>query len=283
MKKKEIVLLAVTALVVAALLYPKSQPLPQFSAQIKVRTIQESIQAVGIVAPVQMYTVTAPSTGRLRFFVAKNEKVSGKQALFEQTLLEQDDARSLLALAKQQGEEMDAARSAIALSRASTALAPDAGYVRGLYSYTGQTVPAGTPVLELCSAQKQITFTVADKKVERLTIGQKLTATRGSKKFSVQIAAIEPSATPGQYTVSALLPAHCGWMEGMQADIHILLQSFTGATLPIAAVKEQTVQCLCDGKLVTVPVKTGLCNAMYIALYTGPDLNTTVYWGEGDA
>lgn len=83
MKKKEWFVMAVTAFAVAALLMPRNAQTEYETAVVSVRTVEETIEASGVIAPRETFLAAPLTAGKLRLLVEKGEEVAEGQALFE--------------------------------------------------------------------------------------------------------------------------------------------------------------------------------------------------------
>ena len=71
---------------------------------------------------------------------------------------------------------------------------------------------------------------------------------------------------------------------GMQVEVSLLLEEASGPSVPLQAVQgDGTIRCLTEQGAVCVPVTTGLCDALYVQLLSGPPVGTQVILGEAEA
>ena len=70
----------------------------------------------------------------------------------------------------------------------------------------------------------------------------------------------------------------------MAAEVSLLLEEASGPSVPLQAVQgDGTIRCLTEQGAVCVPVTTGLCDALYVQLLSGPPVGTQVILGEAEA
>lgn len=70
----------------------------------------------------------------------------------------------------------------------------------------------------------------------------------------------------------------------MQVEVSLLLEEASGPSVPLQAVQgDGTIRCLTEQGAVSVPVTTGLCDALYVQLLSGPPVGTQVILGEAEA
>ncbi len=276
MKKKEWFVMAVTAFAVAALLMPRNAQTEYETAVVSVRTVEETIEASGVIAPRETFLAAPLTAGKLRLLVAKGEEVAEGQALFEVENAPADAMAKVQELLEEGEEE---AVSTAQLYKANTVLSPLSGSVQELYASDAQTVSLGTPVLLLRSQEQVLQFSVSQSKRESLYVGQKVRASRRDREYTGTIEDISLEES-GQYLVTASLVGANSLSAGMQMDVSVLLCSVTAPCVPLEALDGDQLYCVMEDGLAKVQVKTSLCDAMYMALTMGPPVGTEVALGE---
>lgn len=276
MKKKEWFVMAVTAFAVAALLMPRNAQTEYETAVVSVRTVEETIEASGVIAPRETFLAAPLTAGKLRLLVEKGEEVAEGQALFEVENAPADAVAKVQELLEEGEEE---AVSTAQLYKANTVLSPLSGSVQELYASDAQTVSLGTPVLLLRSQEQVLQFSVSQSKRESLYVGQKVRASRRDREYTGTIEDISLEES-GQYLVTASLVGANSLSAGMQMDVSVLLCSVTAPCVPLEALDGDQLYCVMEDGLAKVQVKTSLCDAMYMALTMGPPVGTEVALGE---
>ncbi len=276
MKKKEWFVMAVTAFAVAALLMPRNAQTEYETAVVSVRTVEETIEASGVIAPRETFLAAPLTAGKLRLLVEKGEEVAEGQALFEVENAPADAMAKVQELLEEGEEE---AVSTAQLYKANTVLSPLSGSVQELYASDAQTVSLGTPVLLLRSQEQVLQFSVSQSKRESLYVGQKVRASRRDREYTGTIEDISLEES-GQYLVTASLVGANSLSAGMQMDVSVLLCSVTAPCVPLEALDGDQLYCVMEDGLAKVQVKTSLCDAMYMALTMGPPVGTEVALGE---
>ena len=76
MKMTEWFVMAVTAFAVAALLMPRNAQTEYETAVVSVRTVEETIEASGVIAPRETFLAAPLTAGKLRLLVEKGEEVA---------------------------------------------------------------------------------------------------------------------------------------------------------------------------------------------------------------
>lgn len=276
MKKKEWFVMAVTAFAVAALLMPRNAQTEYETAVVSVRTVEETIEASGVIAPRETFLAAPLTAGKLRLLVEKGEEVAEGQALFEVENAPPDAMAKVQELLEEGEEE---AVSTAQLYKANTVLSPLSGSVQELYASDAQAVSLGTPVLLLRSQEQVLQFSVSQSKRESLYVGQKVRASRQDREYTGTIEDISLEES-GQYLVTASLVGARNLSVGMQMDVSVLLCSVTAPCVPLEALDGDQLYCVMEDGLAKVQVKTSLCDAMYMALTMGPPVGTEVALGE---
>lgn len=276
MKKKEWFVMAVTAFAVAALLMPRNAQTEYETAVVSVRTVEETIEASGVIAPRETFLAAPLTAGKLRLLVEKGEEVAEGQALFEVENAPADAMAKVQELLEEGEEE---AVSTAQLYKANTVLSPLSGSVQELYASDAQTVSLGTPVLLLRSQEQVLQFSVSQSKRESLYVGQKVRSSRRDREYTGTIEDISLEES-GQYLVTASLVGANSLSAGMQMDVSVLLCSVTAPCVPLEALDGDQLYCVMEDGLAKVQVKTSLCDAMYMALTMGPPVGTEVALGE---
>lgn len=276
MKKKEWFVMAVTAFAVAALLMPRNAQTEYETAVVSVRTVEETIEASGVIAPRETFLAAPLTAGKLRLLVEKGEEVAEGQALFEVENAPADAMTKMQELLEEGEEE---AISTVQLYKANTVLSPLSGCVQELYASNAQAVSLGTPVLLLRSQEQVLQFSVSQSKRESLYVGQKVRASRRDREYTGTIEDISLEES-GQYLVTASLVGANSLSAGMQMDVSVLLRSVTAPCVPLEALDGDQLYCVMEDGLAKVQVKTSLCDAMYMALTMGPPVGTEVALGE---
>ncbi|MDR3085628.1 MAG: efflux RND transporter periplasmic adaptor subunit [Christensenellaceae bacterium] len=281
MKKREWFVLLLTGLALAALLSPTSEKLPGETVTVAQRTIEEKIEAVGLVQNERIYPVAPLASGKLRLFVKKGEFVRKGQALFE---IENADYEGLSSLVSQ-GQLSQPHKTALELYTLNSTLSPAMGSVVDLNGYDGMVALSGTPLLAVASRELLVSFLLPQAQRENLKIGQKIFVNRSGARTEGEVLSILPSDIQGQYKVEAAIPAASApeFLPGMQVDLHIVLDSITAPSVPLSAVKNGKIYCVVSQGIEEVPVRTGLCDEMFISLLYGPVEGTQLLLNAEDA
>jgi hypothetical protein len=165
-----------------------------------------------------------------------------------------------------------------------------------VYVKAGQPVTAGTPILSLTEPQLTVTLDASASNRTQLTVGQNCTVQINGESSSVSGSITELDSTPtsvaastGQgssqvYEGTIEAPGLDG-ADGSAVSITVVTEQKSDAlTVPIAAVKQngsgkdvvRVVDLAHGGRIVEVPVTTGLTEGSYIEITRGLRVGQTV-------
>jgi hypothetical protein len=165
-----------------------------------------------------------------------------------------------------------------------------------VYVKAGQPVTVGTPILSLTEPELTVTLDASASNRTQLTVGQDCTVQINGESSSVSGSITELDSTPTQVAASAGQPAsqvYEGTIEAPELDgadgsavsITVVTEQKSDAlTVPIAAVKQngtgqdvvRVVQLARGGRIVEVPVTTGLTEGSYIEIKRGLSVGQTI-------
>ena len=273
--KKGLTILA--ALLTCAALCLTAERAPRYDlTEIAVRRIDEEIEITGSVSCARSAAVSAQLPGTVsRVFAQEGERVQAGQALLE---LE----AGALALSWPDDGAQSAAERAEAALQLATITAPADGILRGFSVEAGKSVYAGEELGRVVSADLVVTALLPESQREDVRVGLEAEVARGERTFSARIAAIEnaPGAS-AQYALRLEGGGLAALEEGMQVDVTIPLRTAEGPSVPLQALQaDGTLRVLTEEGEVCVPVETGLSDALYVQLLSGPPLGTDVILGE---
>ena len=274
--KKGLTILA--ALLTCTALCLTAERAPRYDlTEIAVRRIDEEIEITGSVSCARSAAVSAQLPGTVsRVFAQEGERVQAGQALLE---LEAD---ALPLLWADGDDAQSAAERAEAALQLATITAPADGILRGFSLEAGQSVYAGEELGRVVSADLVVTALLPESQREDVRVGLEAEVARGERTFSARIAAIEnaPGAS-AQYALRLEGGGLAALEEGMQVDVTIPLRTAEGPSVPLQALQaDGTLRVLTKAGEVCVPVETGLSDALYVQLLSGPPLGTDVILGE---
>ena len=206
-----------------------------------------------------------------------------------QALLEIEPAAGELALLLRaqgetvaQGGSAETAEAALALC---TITAPEDGILQSFSAQVGKSVLTGAEVGRVVSAEKAVTALLPESLREDVALDMAAEVARNGRTYSARISAID--AAPGaaaQYALRLEGGGLAALEAGMQVEVSLLLKEASGPSVPLQAVQgDGTIRCLTEQGAVCVPVTTGLCDALYVQLLSGPPVGTQVILGEAEA
>ena len=288
--KMGLTILAALALCAGLVFTAEREPEYELTA-VEVRDIAEEIEIVGSVDYAQTHVVAPALSGTVaRVFAQEGDRVTAGQAL-----LEIEPAAGELALllriragsaaqgeSAAQAETAETAEAALALC---TITAPEDGILQSFSAPVGTSVLAGAEVGRVVSAEKAVTALLPESLREDVALDMAAEVARSGRTYSARISAID--AAPGaaaQYALRLEGGGLAALEAGMQVEVSLLLEEASGPSVPLQAVQgDGTIRCLTEQGAVCVPVTTGLCDALYVQLLSGPPVGTQVILGEAEA
>ena len=285
--KMGLTILAALALCAGLVFTAEREPEYELTA-VEVRDIAEEIEIVGSVDYAQTHVVAPALSGTVaRVFAQEGDRVTAGQAL-----LEIEPAAGELALllrargeSAAQGEPGETAETAEAALALCTITAPEDGILQSFSAQVGKSVLAGAEVGRVVSAEKAVTALLPESLREDVALDMAAEVARSGRTYSARISAID--AAPGaaaQYALRLEGGGLAALEAGMQVEVSLLLEEASGPSVPLQAVQgDGTIRCLTEQGAVCVPVTTGLCDALYVQLLSGPPVGTQVILGEAEA
>lgn len=285
--KMGLTILAALALCAGLVFTAEREPEYELTA-VEVRDIAEEIEIVGSVDYAQTHVVAPALSGTVaRVFAQEGDRVTAGQAL-----LEIEPAAGELALllrtragSAAQGEPGETAETAEAALALCTITAPEDGILQSFSAQVGKSVLTGAEVGRVVSAEKAVTALLPESLREDVALDMAAEVARSGRTYSACISAID--AAPGaaaQYALRLEGGGLAALEAGMQVEVSLLLKEASGPSVPLQAVQgDGTIQCLTEQGAVCVPVTTGLCDALYVQLLSGPPVGTQVILGEAEA
>ena len=285
--KMGLTILAALALCAGLVFTAEREPEYELTA-VEVRDIAEEIEIVGSVDYAQTHVVAPALSGTVaRVFAQEGDRVTAGQAL-----LEIEPAAGELALllrtragSAAQGESGETAEKAEAALALCTITAPEDGILQSFSAQVGRSVLAGAEVGRVVSAEKAVTALLPESLREDVALDMVAEVARSGRTYSARISAID--AAPGaaaQYALRLEGGGLAALEAGMQVEVSLLLEEASGPSVPLQAVQgDGTIRCLTEQGAVCVPVTTGLCDALYVQLLSGPPVGTQVILGEAEA
>lgn len=279
--KMGLTILAALALCAGLVFTAEREPEYELTA-VEVRDIAEEIEIVGSVDYAQTHVVAPALSGTVaRVFAQEGDRVTAGQAL-----LEIEPAAGELALVlRAQGETGETAETAEAALALCTITAPEDGILQSFSAQVGKSVLAGAEVGRVVSAEKAVTALLPESLREDVALDMAAEVARSGRTYSARISAID--AAPGaaaQYALRLEGGGLAALEAGMQVEVSLLLEEASGPSVPLQAVQgDGTIRCLTEQGAVCVPVTTGLCDALYVQLLSGPPVGTQVILGEAEA
>lgn len=285
--KMGLTILAALALCAGLVFTAEREPEYELTA-VEVRDIAEEIEIVGSVDYAQTHVVAPALSGTVaRVFAQERDRVTAGQAL-----LEIEPAAGELALllrtragSAAQGEPGETAETAEAALALCTITAPEDGILQSFSAQVGKSVLAGAEVGRVVSAEKAVTALLPESLREDVALDMAAEVARSGRTYSARISAID--AAPGaaaQYALRLEGGGLAALEAGMQVEVSLLLEEASGPSVPLQAVQgDGTIRCLTEQGAVCVPVTTGLCDALYVQLLSGPPVGTQVILGEAEA
>lgn len=279
--KMGLTILAALALCAGLVFTAEREPEYELTA-VEVRDIAEEIEIVGSVDYAQTHVVAPALSGTVaRVFAQEGDRVTAGQALLEI----EPAAGELALLLRTQGEPVAQAASAEAALALCTITAPEDGILQSFSAQVGKSVLAGAEVGRVVSAEKAVTALLPESLREDVALDMAAEVARSGRTYSARISAID--AAPGaaaQYALRLEGGGLAALEAGMQVEVSLLLEEASGPSVPLQAVQgDGTIRCLTEQGAVCVPVTTGLCDALYVQLLSGPPVGTQVILGEAEA
>lgn len=276
--KMGLTILAALALCAGLVFTAEREPEYELTA-VEVRDIAEEIEIVGSVDYAQTHVVAPALSGTVaRVFAQEGDRVTAGQALLEI----EPAAGELVLLLRAQGETAETAEAALALC---TITAPEDGILQSFSAQVGKSVLTGAEVGRVVSAEKAVTALLPESLREDVALDMAAEVARSGRTYSARISAID--AAPGaaaQYALRLEGGGLAALEAGMQVEVSLLLKEASGPSVPLQAVQgDGTIRCLTEQGAVCVPVTTGLCDALYVQLLSGPPVGTQVILGEAEA
>ena len=297
--KMGLTILAALALCAGLVFTAEREPEYELTA-VEVRDIAEEIEIVGSVDYAQTHVLAHALSGTVaRVFAQEGDRVTAGQALLEiepaageLALLLRTRAGSAaqggspsLAGSAAQGESPTQAETAEAALALCTITAPEDGILQSFSAQVGKSVLAGAEVGRVVSAEKAVTALLPESLREDVALDMAAEVARSGRTYSARISAID--AAPGaaaQYALRLEGGGLAALEAGMQVEVSLLLEEASGPSVPLQAVQgDGTIRCLTEQGAVCVPVTTGLCDALYVQLLSGPPVGTQVILGEAEA
>lgn len=272
-----------TALALCAGLVFTAEREPEYElTAVEVRDIAEEIEIVGSVDYAQTHVVAPALSGTVaRVFAQEGDRVTAGQALLEI----EPAAGELALLLRAQGESPSQAETAEAALALCTITAPEDGILQSFSAQVGKSVLTGAEVGRVVSAEKAVTALLPESLREDVALDMVAEVARSGRTYSARISAID--AAPGaaaQYALRLEGGGLAALEAGMQVEVSLLLREASGPSVPLQAVQgDGTIRCLTEQGAVCVPVTTGLCDALYVQLLSGPPVGTQVILGEAEA
>lgn len=279
--KMGLTILAALALCAGLVFTAEREPEYELTA-VEVRDIAEEIEIVGSVDYAQTHVVAPALSGTVaRVFAQEGDRVTAGQALLEI----EPAAGELALLLRAQGEPVTQAETAEAALALCTITAPEDGILQSFSAQVGKSVLTGAEVGRVVSAEKAVTALLPESLREDVALDMAAEVARSGRTYSARISAID--AAPGaaaQYALRLEGGGLAALEAGMQVEVSLLLEEASGPSVPLQAVQgDGTIRCLTEQGAVCVPVTTGLCDALYVQLLSGPPVGTQVILGEAEA
>lgn len=279
--KMGLTILAALALCAGLVFTAEREPEYELTA-VEVRDIAEEIEIVGSVDYAQTHVVAPALSGTVaRVFAQEGDRVTAGQALLEI----EPAAGELALLLRAQGESPSQAETAEAALALCTITAPEDGILQSFSAQVGKSVLTGAEVGRVVSAEKAVTALLPESLREDVALDMAAEVARSGRTYSARISAID--AAPGaaaQYALRLEGGGLAALEAGMQVEVSLLLEEASGPSVPLQAVQgDGTIRCLTEQGAVCVPVTTGLCDALYVQLLSGPPVGTQVILGEAEA
>lgn len=291
--KMGLTILAALALCAGLVFTAEREPEYELTA-VEVRDIAEEIEIVGSVDYAQTHVVAPALSGTVaRVFAQEGDRVTAGQALLEiepaagelALLLRARGESPSLAGSAAQGESPTQAETAEAALALCTITAPEDGILQSFSAQVGKSVLTGAEVGRVVSAEKAVTALLPESLREDVALDMAAEVARSGRTYSARISAID--AAPGaaaQYALRLEGGGLAALEAGMQVEVSLLLKEASGPSVPLQAVQgDGTIRCLTEQGAVCVPVTTGLCDALYVQLLSGPPVGTQVILGEAEA
>ena len=279
--KMGLTILAALALCAGLVFTAEREPEYELTA-VEVRDIAEEIEIVGSVDYAQTHVVAPALSGTVaRVFAQEGDRVTAGQALLEI----EPAAGELALLLRAQGGSPSQGETAEAALALCTITAPEDGILQSFSAQVGKSVLTGAEVGRVVSAEKAVTALLPESLREDVALDMAAEVARSGRTYSARISAID--AAPGaaaQYALRLEGGGLAALEAGMQVEVSLLLKEASGPSVPLQAVQgDGTIRCLTEQGAVCVPVTTGLCDALYVQLLSGPPVGTQVILGEAEA
>lgn len=291
--KMGLTILAALALCAGLVFTAEREPEYELTA-VEVRDIAEEIEIVGSVDYAQTHVVAPALSGTVaRVFAQEGDRVTAGQALLEiepaagelALLLRARGESPSLAGSAARGESGETAETAEAALALCTITAPEDGILQSFSAQVGKSVLTGAEVGRVVSAEKAVTALLPESLREDVALDMAAEVARSGRTYSARISAID--VAPGaaaQYALRLEGGGLAALEAGMQVEVSLLLEEASGPSVPLQAVQgDGTIRCLTEQGAVCVPVTTGLCDALYVQLLSGPPVGTQVILGEAEA
>lgn len=279
--KMGLTILAALALCAGLVFTAEREPEYELTA-VEVRDIAEEIEIVGSVDYAQTHVVAPALSGTVaRVFAQEGDRVTAGQALLEI----EPAAGELALLLRAQGESPSQAETAEAALALCTITAPEDGILQSFSAQVGKSVLTGAEVGRVVSAEKAVTALLPESLREDVALDMAAEVARSGRTYSARISAIDAaSGAAAQYALRLEGGGLAALEAGMQVEVSLLLEEASGPSVPLQAVQgDGTIRCLTEQGAVCVPVTTGLCDALYVQLLSGPPVGTQVILGEAEA
>lgn len=291
--KMGLTILAALALCAGLVFTAEREPEYELTA-VEVRDIAEEIEIVGSVDYAQTHVVAPALSGTVaRVFAQEGDRVTAGQALLEiepaagelALLLRARGESPSLAGSAAQGEPGETAETAEAALALCTITAPEDGILQSFSAQVGRSVLAGAEVGRVVSAEKAVTALLPESLREDVALDMAAEVARSGRTYSARISAIDAArGAAAQYALRLEGGGLAALEAGMQVEVSLLLEEASGPSVPLQAVQgDGTIRCLTEQGAVCVPVTTGLCDALYVQLLSGPPVGTQVILGEAEA
>lgn len=183
--------------------------------------------------------------------------------------------------------DLDAAEAALKRARAQrdfmTLAAPADGTIIRRDGEIGQFIPVGQAVFYLsCCAPLRVTAEVDEEDIPRVHVGQKVVLRADAvpgQVFDGAVSEVTPKGDPvaRSYRVRIKLANPSALRVGMTVDANLIVAERPNALLvPAAAIKDDAVWIVSDGKLHRQPVRTGVTGAARTEIVAGLSADSTL-------
>lgn len=280
--KMGLTILAALALCAGLVFTAEREPEYELTA-VEVRDIAEEIEIVGSVDYAQTHVVAPALSGTVaRVFAQEGDRVTARAGAAGDRARPRASSRCSCAPRAGRPPRPGSAEAALALC---TITAPEDGILQSFSAQVGKSVLTGAEVGRVVSAEKAVTALLPESLREDVALDMAAEVARSGRTYSARISAID--AAPGaaaQYALRLEGGGLAALEAGMQVEVSLLLKEASGPSVPLQAVQgDGTIRCLTEQGAVCVPVTTGLCDALYVQLLSGPPVGTQVILGEAEA